>query len=234
MTTKSAELFDRYFYFTMSLVIAAVVIYGFSHTVNENLIHPAYPRPLVLYFHAAIFTGWVVLLITQSALIRTRNLRLHRKLGLCALALAIALPIVGIATGVAMARFDTLHGSTDAPEFLIVPFFDMVAFTIVVGLAVAWRRRPEYHRRLMFLATCALTIAAFNRFPTRIVPDNWGYAAVDVLILLGVGRDLFMTQRIHPVYVYGLPMIILGQALTMYIYLTRQPEWMVIAHRIIG
>jgi len=234
MTTKSADLFERYFYFTMSLVIAVVVIYGFSHTINENLFHPAYPRPFVLYLHAAIFTGWVVLLITQSALIRTRNLRLHRKLGLCALALAIALPIIGIATGVAMARFNTLHGSTDAPEFLIVPFFDMVAFTIVVGLAIAWRRRPEYHRRLMFLATCALTIAAFNRFPARIVPDNWGYAGVDALILLGVGRDLFVTKRIHPVYLYGLPLLITGQVVTMYIFLAKQPEWMVIARRIIG
>jgi hypothetical protein len=234
MTTKSADLFDRYFYFIMSLVIAGVVIYGFSHTINENLIHPVYPRPLVLYFHAAIFTGWVVLLITQSALIRTRNVRLHRKLGLCALALAIAVPIIGIATGVAMARFNTQHGDTDAREFLIVPFFDMVAFTIVVGLAIVWRRKPEYHRRLMFLATCALTIAAFNRFPASIVPENWGYAGVDALILLGVGHDLFVTKHIHPIYLYGLPMMIIGQALTMYIYLTREPEWMVIAHRIIG
>jgi hypothetical protein len=62
MTAKSAEIFYRYFYFIMSLVIAGVVIYGFSHTIDENLIRPAYPRPLVLYFHAAIFAGWVVLL----------------------------------------------------------------------------------------------------------------------------------------------------------------------------
>ncbi len=234
MTAKAAELFGRYFYFIMSLVIAGVVIYGFSHTINENLIHPAYPRPRVLYFHAAIFTGWLVLLITQSALIRTRNVRGHRKLGLCALALAIAIPIVGIATAVAMARFNTQHGSTDATEFLIVPFFDMVAFTIVVGLAIVWRRKPEYHRRLMFLATCALTIAAFGRFPASIVPDNWGYAGVDALILLGVGRDLLVTKHIHPVYLYGLPMMILGQALTMYIYLSKEPDWIVIAHRIIG
>ena len=86
----------------------------------------------------------------------------------------------------------------------------------------------------MFLATCALTIAAFNRFPASIVPDNWGYAGVDALILLGVGRDLFVTKHIHPVYLYGLPLIILGQAVTMYIYLTKDPEWMVIGHRIIG
>ena len=69
---------------------------------------------------------------------------LHRKIGLCALALAVALPIIGIATGVAMARFNTQHGSTDAAEFLIVPFFDMGAFTIVVGLAIAWRKTPEF------------------------------------------------------------------------------------------
>jgi uncharacterized membrane protein YozB (DUF420 family) len=234
MTNRSTDLFDRYFYFTMSLVIAGVVIYGFSHTINDNLIHPAYPRPRVLYFHATIFAGWVVLLITQSALIRARNVRLHRRLGLCALALAVAIPIIGIATGVSMARFNTQHGGTDAAEFLIVPFFDMVAFTIVVGLAIIWRKKPEHHRRLMLLATCALTIAAFNRFPASIVPDKWGYAGVDALVLLGVGRDLFLTKHIHQVYLYGLPMMVLGQALTRYIYLTREPEWMVIAHRIIG
>ena len=73
-----------------------------------------------------------------------------------------------------------------------------------------------------------------RRFPASIVPDNWGYAGVDTLILLGVGRDLFVTKHVHPVYLYGLPMMILGQALTMYIYLTKEPDWMVIAHRIIG
>jgi uncharacterized membrane protein YozB (DUF420 family) len=228
------KLLDQYFYLVMSLVVAGIVVYGFSHTIDENLIHPAYPRPLVLYFHAALFAGWVVLLTVQSTLIRARNVRLHRKLGLCAIALAIAVPIIGITTGIAMARFNTQHGSTDAAEFLIVPFFDMLVFTVVVGLAIVWRRKPEYHRRLMFLATCALTIAAFNRFPASVVPNNWGYAGVDVLVLLGVARDLFVMKRIHPIYLYGLPIMVLGQALTMHIFLTKEPEWMVIAHRIIG
>ena len=234
MTNKAVDLFDRYFYLIMSLVIVGVVVYGFSHTINGNLIHPAYPRPLVLYFHAAIFTGWLVLLMTQSTLIRVRNVKLHRKLGLSAISLAIAIPVIGIVTGVAMARFNTQHGSADAPQFLIVPVYDMVVFTIAVGLAIVWRKKPEYHRRLMLLAACALTIAAFNRFPSSIVPDNWGYAAVDALILICIARDLFVTRRVHPVYLYGLPLMILGQALTMYIYLTRAPYWMLIAHRIVG
>ncbi len=32
----------------MSVLIAAVVFYGFSFTVNKNLVHPAMQRPLAL------------------------------------------------------------------------------------------------------------------------------------------------------------------------------------------
>lgn len=37
-------LVDRYFYFAMSLLFAAIVVVGFSRTVNQNLFHPAIPR----------------------------------------------------------------------------------------------------------------------------------------------------------------------------------------------
>jgi hypothetical protein len=226
-----SSLLDRNFYFVMSLVIAAVVVFGFSHTIDANLIHPSEPRPLVLYLHAAIFSAWVVLLVVQSALIRTRNVQVHRKVGWFGFALGVAVPLVGTATGIAMAKFDTAHGTTDAAQFLIVPFFDMVAFSIAFGLAILWRTRPEYHRRLMFIASCALTIAAFNRFP--LMPENWGYSGVDALILLGVGRDLIASGRAHPVYLYGLPAMILGQALAMYVFLSSTPQWLSIAHRLI-
>ena len=161
------DLLDRHFYFIMSLVIAAVVVYGFHHTIDSNLIHPPYPRPLILYFHGAIFFAWVVLLMIQSVLVRTRNVKLHRKLGLGGVGLGIAIPIVGIPTGIAMAEFDTLHGATDRAQFLIVPFFDMIVFSIIFGLAVLWRTTPEFHRRLMFIASCGLTVAAFNGFRSR-------------------------------------------------------------------
>ena len=55
VTTKRAGLLDQYFYFFMSLLIPAVVVYGFSFTVGKNLIHPAIPRPKILYVHAAVF-----------------------------------------------------------------------------------------------------------------------------------------------------------------------------------
>jgi hypothetical protein len=232
MANTPLDLLDRYFYFIMSLVIAAVVVYGFSNTIDINLIHPPYPRPLILYFHGAIFSAWVALLMIQSGLIRTRNVKLHRKLGWGGVGLGIAIPIVGIPTGIAMAKFNTLHGATDAAEFLIVPFFDMVVFSIVFGLAILWRTTPEFHRRLMLVASCGLTVAAFNRF--SIATQNWGYAGVDALILLGVARDVIVTQRVHVVYLCCLPVLILGQVFTMYVFLNSSPQWLTIAHRLIG
>jgi hypothetical protein len=61
--TRIAAALDRYFYFFMSLAIAAVVAYGFSHTVDKRLLHAVPARPAILYLHAAVFSGWVIFLI---------------------------------------------------------------------------------------------------------------------------------------------------------------------------
>jgi hypothetical protein len=70
-----------------------------------------------------------------------------------------------------MARLDTsqLHRA-NRDAFLIVPLFDIVAFAICFGLAILWRKNPERHRRLMLIATCALTGAAFGRMPIMHAP----------------------------------------------------------------
>jgi hypothetical protein len=57
MKTKNAGFLNRYFYFTMSLVIAGIVVWGFSHTIDQNLIHATPVRPWILYLHGAVFSG---------------------------------------------------------------------------------------------------------------------------------------------------------------------------------
>ena len=126
------------------------------------------------------------------------------------------------------------EGSTDAVQFLVVPFFDMVAFAVAFGLAFYWRKKPELHRRLILIATCSLTVAAFGRFPSSLVPHNWFYVGVDVLIILGVVRDLVVTKRVHAVYLYGLPLLIFGKTAVVYTFLRSWPGWMRIAHMILG
>jgi hypothetical protein len=232
MTARGA--ISKYFYLFMSWLIAAVIVYGFSFTIDRNLIHPTVPRPWLLYAHATLFTGWLVFFVLQSALVRSRKVPWHRRLGWFGVTLGTLIPIVGVSTAVVMGRFDatTLH-IADTDSFLIVPLFDMVCFTGIFPLAVYWRKKPELHRRLMLVATCALTAAAFGRFPERILPGHLFYSGVDLLILLGVARDLIVDRTIHRVYLFVLPLFILGQTIATYIAYHNVPFWLRIAHALL-
>lgn len=235
---RRSGFLERHFYFGMSLLIAAVVVYGFSRTVNQNLFHPAVPRPLVLYLHGAIFSGWVVFFILQSALVQTHNVQIHRRIGWFGAALGTSISIVGVTTAIVMPHFRILqlHQNAEAVmAFLIVPLFDMLSFSMALALAIYWRRKPEFHRRLMLVATCALSAAAFGRFPFSDAVLRWFfYVGVDLLILLGVMRDLIVIRRVHQVYVYALPLLVIGQASAIFISIHKTPFWMKIAHAILG
>src|SRR5260370_15002634 len=175
----------RYFDLSMSFVITEPVEYGFSQTVDKNLIHPAVPRLFILYVHAAVFCGWLIFFILQSTLVRTHNVPLHRRIGCFGAALGVAIPAVGFPTAVVMGRFNIVHSlNAKAAADILIPFFDMFAFSIPFALAIYWRRKSEFHRRPILMATCALTAAAFGRFPPHILQSVIFYSLLDFLVLL--------------------------------------------------
>ena len=232
---KPATPLHNYFYLFMSLLIAAAIVYGFSHTVDKNLIHPTPARPAILYLHAVVFTSWLIFYIFQSLLVRTRNVRIHKQVGWFGVGLGVAIPFVGVATAIAMARFNSLQlHATGAESFLIVPLFDMLCFTTTFALGIYWRTRPEYHRRLLLVASCALAAAGFGRFPASLLPPPFFYAGVDILILFGVVRDLVINRRVHSVYLYALPAFIVAQTFVTYTMVHQSAWWVRIAHALVG
>jgi hypothetical protein len=87
---------------------------------------------------------------------------------------------------------------------------------------------------LSLVATCALTAAGFGRFPEHIVPSHLFYVGVDLLILLGIARDLIVNRTAHRVYLFVLPLFVLGKTIVTYIAYHRVSFWLRIAHAIIG
>ena len=227
---------DRYFYFAMALGSAAVVIAGFGGTVGDKLFHPAIAPPRLLWVHGVVFSLWIVFYILQSALVRTRNVRLHRTLGWVGAGLAGVMFPLGVATGIVMVHFETyqLH-MPGRYAFLAVPFFDIGTFAVCLALAIAWRRKPELHRRLVFFGTCALLVAAFARIDhAALRQHSLQYAGADVLILLGVGRDLLVNRRVNAIYRIGLPVYVVAQLCVIYLWRVGPEWWVRIARGIVG
>jgi hypothetical protein len=227
-------LVDRYFYFAMSLLIAAIIVAGFSRTIDHALIHATPPRPLLLWIHGAAFAAWVAFYIFQSALVRTHNVKWHRFFGWFGAGLAALMVLLGFTVAIIMTRFDlrVLH-QTGIESFLSVMFLDMLAFGTLVSLAIYWRKKPELHRRLLFIATCGLLDAGFGRFDV-IFNNGLFFPCLDAVILLGLARDLLVNRRIHAVYRYALPPLFLAQAVATYLWRSSPAWWLHLTRSILG
>jgi hypothetical protein len=233
-TNRFKMFLCRYFYFCMSLVLAALVIVGFGRTVNAHLFHANPPRPALLWIHGAAFSTWVVFFIVQSALVRVRKVSVHRLLGWFGAALAALMVVLGFIISVVMGRFDiNVLQQKDVASFLSVPWADMIIFAVCIALAIYWRKKPEYHRRLVFIASCELMDAAVGRFDF-IFDHNLFYLVLDFLIVLGIVRDRVVDGRVHKVYLYALPPIIALQNLAVYMWRANPAWWATATHAILG
>ena len=234
VTNRFNIFLNRYFYFCMALLMAGLAAWGFSSTVDRNLLHAKPPKPLLLWFHAAAFSAWIVLFVAQSALVRVRKVRVHRTLGWFGAALAAVMVVSGIIVSVVMLRFEmTVMHRPRAAAFLSILWGDMIIFGACMALAIYFRKRPEYHRRLVFMASCQLMQAAFVRFHYIGYHDLF-YPALDVLIVAGVLRDLAVDGRVNRIYQYAFPAIIVLQALATYLERVNPSWWKAASLTILG
>ena len=235
---ETSAVLNQYFYFAMAVLIALAVTTGFSFTIRDNLFqptHPALARPAILYGHGALFFSWIALFLVQTALVRYRNVVLHRRIGAWGVALGICMIFVGVATAIIMRKYRLAHDPTETASFLSIPFNDLSEFAVAFSLAVLWRKNREYHRRLMLLAAIALTGAAFARLPLAMMQNTWyWYSFTDALLLICVLRDLLVMRRVHPVFLYGAPLFLIGEYSAAYLFLHPPALWLSICRFLVA
>lgn len=216
---------DRYFYPLFIGAIWCGVAAGFGPELVKHMQGGEAPYPLIVHLHAAAFSGWVVLLMAQSLLIRSGRWQLHRQLGTAAIGLAAVMLFLGPAVALAIQRAQAVlaHPSPifGNPAFLAVQFGGMVDFAILLAAGLLLRAKPSAHRRLMLLTTLAITDAGLARatgawihqtLPPGIWTDFAGiYAANDMLILALGAYDLITRRRLHPAYMAGASYLFVSQ-----------------------
>lgn len=196
------------FYIGMALLAFVISFAGFGPAMIHSEGRQA-PMNLTVALHGTVFTAWLVLFLFQSLLVSTGNVRLHRRLGIIATALAMVMIVTGYFTATAMARrgFDLsgdLHAEKDPLGLLVFQLGDLLSFAVLVGLGVIYRRRADIHKRLMLLATVGSLMGAPLAHIIGQIPALQSVPPIILvpLVLLYSSHaiyDRFTRGRIHPV-----------------------------------
>jgi hypothetical protein len=184
---------------------AVIAATGFARTYYlRSLFHaPVLPPPVQI--HGAIMTLWCVGFVVQTWLIEARQIRLHERLGICMAALAAIIVLLGeILTVNGVAREGRLHQIGKFHYLLGINSVNLLLFAVLVGLGIAFRGKPDLHKRLMVLAAVTLLAPAVARivllFSHKPLPQ---FLAFYACILLCVVVDTVRHRRLHPVFVIG-------------------------------
>jgi hypothetical protein len=163
-----------------------------------------------VHLHAAVAFGWCLLFVVQTWLIASGRTPQHRQLGVLGVGLYFALVLLGPFVAInSTARYGS---PPDELAFLAVSTGNIIAYTLLFGAALHWRRRPEVHKRLMLLGMVAMLTAPFGRilpFP-YLLNHVVGPGLVVVALVWWDHRAL---GKMHGVTLYGGPAILLWELL---------------------
>jgi len=215
--TRSRWTAERRFYTAMAIAMLLAAYVGFARSFFLRPLFPEWPSPSepIFYVHGAFFSAWCVLLVAQATLVGVGRTDVHRKLGVLGVLVAVGMVILGVAGALTAANRPTGFNAVPVPplQFLVVPLFDMVFFSLFVGLGIANRTNPQSHKRWMVLATVTLLAAAFARWPYVWKLGNpIAYFGLADLFIVALAVWDFRTRRtLHPVTRWGGLALIVSQ-----------------------
>ena len=227
---------EKRFFLLAGILFPVLVIIGFSKNY--------YLRPLfdlgplysnMVRFHAVVMTAWIFLFATQTWLVSSKRVRLHMKLGWAGVALAVLVLVTGyfVSIGAIAHQTPADRGGIPPLVFLVVPIADLVLFVVYFGLAIAWRKRPAEHKRLMLLTAANFLPPAAARFPVPALLELgplWIFGVPTVLTIAALIYDTWRNGKLNWTFLIGTIVLIASFPLRIIIGGTdvwmRIAEWM--------
>jgi hypothetical protein len=158
--------------------------------------------------HGIIFCIWLGIFLVQARLIAGRQITTHRRIGIAAGCVAALMISLGYATCISMARrgFDLsgdLRAERDPAYLVIFPLGDLFMFAVLITAAIACRRQPDMHKRLMLLANVALIPAPLAHLIGHVswlaaMPGMIILIPISLFLLAAIGREFLVDGRAHP------------------------------------
>lgn len=179
---KSRAGFAPSFHFGLVLAMCFFVFGGFGlHSALPALQGNFPPAPPVVHLHAIVFVTWMLLLLTQTALVCSGNVKLHRSLGTWGIAHATAVLLMGALIQLVASREGMDAGRDPGTDGLYLGVLAVIGFGIMFTGAIRNVRRPIVHKQAMGFAMLPVLPPGVNRFWYNVlglddpIPTFWLY-----------------------------------------------------------
>lgn len=245
-TFASSRQSAGHFYIWMAAACAIIAFGGFAPTYWLQVPAGTFVGPPLLHLHAALFSGWTLLLLSQTVLAARGQLSHHRAWGLTGVSLATAMVFIGVAAAIHSLNSGLAANYGDRSRaFFIVPVTTIILFASFFAAAIFNIERPDIHKRLILLATISLLPAAVARLffvlttgggpglrPGLVPPVTVATAMapgllVELLIVAAMVYDWRTRGRPHPVWYVGAAVI--TAVVVLRTPLSATPIWLAIA-----
>lgn len=202
------------FFVAMAAAVGVTVFVGFAPTFYlRDKFNPDKDLSIVLHVHGFALSAWIILFLVQTILIARGSPALHRRLGWVMAGLAISMVVLmSAAIADLMQRVPQQFPAAFALAF---GMFDIIVFATLVGWAIYWRKRSDWHKRLMLSATILLLgaavvrIVAFNGIHDPRYFEIAEYSSAILFFIPCFTYDWVTRRTLHPANIVGLALIMM-------------------------
>ena len=194
------------------IFMAAITVAGFWDDYFRDLLFGGVAGSWLLILHVTVSMGWLVLVGVQAWLAASGRIARHVAVGHWGMWLGVVVVVVGLGFALQLvAQRAAERGPAAVERTFTAPLVDMLVFSIFLGGAWLTRRRPDFHKRYILLATTALIIpgvgrlAFFNGTSSVALAVVVRYLLVWLSpVLIAMVHDWRRQHLIHPVYIFGI------------------------------
>jgi hypothetical protein len=218
--------------------LGAAVFVGFAKTYYFRIFFDMKPLAQAAHLHGIIATVWIGLHYVQARLVAAHRVDIHRRLGIFAACVAALLAVQALSLAIGNAAAGHAPPGRDPIQFMSVSLGTTAMFTLFVGSALALRRKREWHKRLMLLATMTLLVPAMGRLDTQIMQPLGlprlilAPAVTFAFVAWACAHDWRRLGRVHPAYIVGGILLLVSVPVRRWIGLT--DAWLPIARWLVG
>lgn len=178
----------RTYFSSVSVLLLVLSTVAFSDNLFTDVGQPSNRDPKFVV-HGVFGLAWYVLLATQANLVRVRNLRLHRKLGIATFIVAIGVTLSTLYLFVVLWKgWPNMEPDVRANRLLLPGY--------AVCLLLAWRLRAksDWHKRLIFVGTFFMLGPVLDRIYDPLVM-SWAKPMFPLLYTKQVDEIGFLVFR---------------------------------------